>query len=131
MLCRDDQRRRADRHLVLVGERDLALGVVLEEIDRLGVAVERELVEYAVRIIERGRHQVRRPVGRVAETDTLIAGALGLVAAPAAALTDIARMATAVTDNTATWPVETVFLVHRPPHRPPHCHQPPADGGRV
>src|SRR3546814_3524556 len=116
--------------MVLGCERDRALGVGFEEIDRLGVAVERELVEYAVRIIERGRHQVRRLVSRVAEHDTLIAGALVLVAALVDALGDVDRLAMEVTGEIGILPVEAVLLVADPLDRIARGRLALGDGGR-
>ena len=69
----------ADGDAVLVGERDLALGVGLEAGPAL--AAERaEFFEDAVGVVDRRRHQVGGFVGGVAEHDALVAGTLVLVA---------------------------------------------------
>ena len=75
----DDDRVDADRHVVLVLERDLRLAVGAEEVDLLRLADRRELARELVRVVDRRGHEVRRLVARVAEHEALIAGALLLV----------------------------------------------------
>ena len=111
MLGRDDQRGGAHRLAAFILQRHLALGVGLEEIDDLVVAVVRHLLEDAVRVIERRRHQVGRLVGRVAEHDALVAGAFVLVAALVDALGDVRGLAVQVILEAGGLPVEAVLLV--------------------
>ncbi len=62
-------------------------------------------------VVERGRHQVRRFVRRIAEHDALVAGAFVLVAALVDALRDMRRLAVKVVFEAEGLPVETVLLV--------------------
>jgi hypothetical protein len=81
VLRRDDDRVAADRHVVLVLERDLRLAVGAEEVDLAALADARELARELVRVIDRRGHQVGRLVGRITEHEALVARALLLVEA--------------------------------------------------
>ena len=108
VLGRDDERGRADRLLVLVFERDLALGVGLEERCRARMAVGGHAFEDLVAVIERRGHQAGRLVGRVTEHDALVARALVLVAALVDAHRDMRRLAVEVVLRIERLPVEAV-----------------------
>ena len=80
VLGRDDDRGRLGRLAVLEAQRDLALGVGLEERRGPGMAVRGHLHQDLVAVIERRRHEVRRLVAGEAEHDALVARAFVLVA---------------------------------------------------
>ena len=93
VLGRDDDRGRRDRLAVLVAQRDLALGVGLEERRGAGMAVGGHALEDLVAVIERRRHQVGGLVAGEAEHDALVAGAFVLVARGVDALGDVRGLA--------------------------------------
>ena len=74
--------------------RDLGLAVGTEEVDLLRLADVGELLRELVRVVDRRRHELGRLVGRVAEHQALVAGALLLVEALALghALRDVGRL---------------------------------------
>ena len=75
VLGRDDHRVDADRDVVLVLDRHLALGVGAEPGDRAVLAQLGDLVDDPVRQRDRQGHQLGRLVGGVAEHQALVAGA--------------------------------------------------------
>src|SRR3546814_7400434 len=78
MLGRQHDRVDADRDAVLVTQRDLALGVRAQPWQRrlLRFADLRLLLDDAMRVIDRCRHQLLGLVAGVAEHQALVAGAL-------------------------------------------------------
>ena len=80
MLMRQDDLGHADRLAVLVTDRDLALGIGAEALLGARAARLRQVLQDAVGIVDRRRHQFRRLPAGVAEHDALVAGTLFLVA---------------------------------------------------
>ena len=111
VLGRDDDRGRLGRLAVLEAQRDLALGVGLEERRRAGVAVRRHLGQDLVAVVERRRHQVGRLVAGEAEHDALVAGAFVLVLAGIDALRDVRRLRVEVVGEIEPVPVEALLLI--------------------
>ncbi len=111
MLGGDHDRRRGDRRAAFVAQRDLALGIRLQERRRARMAIGSHLLENLVAVIECRRHQVGRIVGRIAEHDALIARAFVLVAACVHALRDMRRLAVQMVVELEGFPVETVLLI--------------------
>ncbi len=114
MLRRDDERGGAHRLLVLVLQRDLALGVGLEEGGGARMAVGGHALEDLVAVVERGGHQPGRLVGGVAEHDALVARALVLVAALVDAHRDVRGLRMQVVREAERVPVEARLLVADP-----------------
>jgi hypothetical protein len=81
------------------------------------MAVLGQLLEDAVRIVDRRRHQVRGLVAGEAEHDALVAGAFILVAGLIDALGDVGRLAVQVAGEVGILPVEAMLLVADPLHR--------------
>ena len=84
----------AHRHVVLVLDRDLGLAVGPEKVDLARLAHVGEALGELVRVGDGRRHELGGLVGRVAEHEALVAGALLLVEAFALghALRDVGRL---------------------------------------
>ena len=117
VLGRDDDRGCLDRLAVLEPQRDLALGVGLQEGRGAGMAIGRHLLQDLVAVVERRRHQVGRLVAGEAEHDALVARALVLVAAGVDALGDMRRLRVEVVGEIERLPVEAVLLIADAPDR--------------
>ncbi len=92
VLVRQDDLGDADRHAVLVANRHLALGVGAEALLGARAARVGQVLQDAVGIVDRRRHQFRRLTAGVAEHDALVAGALFLVAGLVDAGRDVGRL---------------------------------------
>ena len=111
MLGRHDQRRGPHRDLVLIGERNLALGVGFEERRRARMPVGGHALEDLVRVMQRRGHQRRRLIAGIAEHDALVAGALILVAAGIDTLRDMRRLRVEMVLEVQVLPVEAALLI--------------------
>ena len=120
MLGRHDDRGRLDRALVGVAQRDLALGIGLEERRGARLAVGGHALEDLVAVIERRGHQVGGLVRGITEHDTLIARAFVLVAAFVDALRDMRRLGVEIILEAEAFPVKASLLVPDVLHRLAH-----------
>ena len=111
VLGRDDDRGRGDGLALFVAQRDLALGVGLEERRRARVAVVGHALEDLVAVVERRGEEVGGLVGGVTEHDALVAGAFVLVAGGIDALRDVRRLAVEMVFELGGLPVEAVLLI--------------------
>ena len=121
VLGRDDDRRAGDRLAVFIAQRDLALGIGLEEGRRAVLAVLGQALQDLVAVIERRGHEVGRLVAGEPEHDALVAGALIFVAAGIHALRNFGGLAVQMVLEGQRLPVEAVLLIadfaHRAAHR--------------
>ena len=108
------------RHFVFVAQGHLAFGIRLQERRHAAVTVIRHLLEDAVRIIQRRRHQIRGFIGGVTEHDALVAGAFVLVAAGIDALGDVRRLRVQVVFKGQILPVEARLFITDALHRLAH-----------
>ena len=111
VLVRQHDLRHAHRHAALVADRDLALGVGAEALFGARAPCVRQVVEDAVRVIDRRRHQLRRLAAGIAEHDALVAGALFLVAGLVDAHRDVGRLRVQQDLDHRILVVEAVLLV--------------------
>ncbi len=84
------------------------------------MAVRRHLFQNLVAVIKRGRHQVRRFIGRIAEHDALVARAFILVVTRINALRDMGGLAVQAVDELELLPMEAVLLIPDFLDRPAH-----------
>ena len=103
----------ADRLAVDVAQRDLALGVGQQALDRLVVDVPQlaDAVQDGVRVVDRRRHQRVGLAAGVAEHHALVAGALVLVAGGVHALGDVGRLRVQVAGDVRLVPAEAGLVV--------------------
>ena len=103
----------ADRLAVDVAQRDLALGVGQQALDRLVVDVPQlaDAVQDGVGVVDRRRHQRVGLAAGVAEHHALVAGALVLVAGGVHALGDVGRLRMQVAGDLRLVPAEAGLVV--------------------
>ena len=111
VLGRNDDGGRLGRLAVLEAQRDLALGVGLEERRRAGMAVVRHLHQDLLAVVERRRHEIGGLVAGEAEHDALVAGALVLVPGGVDALGDVRGLRMEVVGELKVLPMEAVLLI--------------------
>ena len=111
VLGRDHDRGRPDRLSIDVLKRDLALGVGTERGLIAGVACPRQRPQDVVRQVDRRGHQLVGFAARIAEHDSLVAGAYVLVAAGVDALGNIGRLGVHEAIDLRRPPMEPVLLV--------------------
>jgi len=100
----------ADDLVVLVAQGDLALGVRAQPLELARLADLGLLLDQAVRVIDRGRHVLRRLVAGVAEHQALVARALLFRLLAVHALVDVGRLlANHVDEWRRSWPSKPTF----------------------
>ncbi len=113
MLGGDHDAGRRRRLAVDVAQRDLALGVGQQALDRLVVDVPQfaDTVQDGVSVVDRRRHQRVGLAAGVAEHHALVAGALILVAGGIHTLGDVGRLRVQVAGDVRLVPAETGLVV--------------------
>ena len=106
----DDDLRGADGLAVFIGDRHLALGIRLQPLVAALAGIG-QVLEDLVRIIDRGRHQLRRLAAGIAEHDALVARAFILVAGAVDADGNIGGLGMEMHLHGGLFPVEPLLLI--------------------